>query len=315
MTVHRRRLRVRLRWRIVPAVVLALAMLGVLAIWSNAVGVGDKFASVAHHIELIVNPPPDRPIEAIVHVTPPPLVLSSPSPTSTPAVASPETSGAPTPSAKPSPTPTPAPVRAKVDVNLLRHPDKYFISQMDKESCAVAGTQIALAIWGKAPLTVAFQRQIESGIGNWESRRDSLNGGWGPAAVATALKAYGVPGYQVRAYDRRVDALNDAARAISEMHAPVLLMAWRGAHTWVMTGYRASADPTVFPDARVTGAYILDPWYPRISSIWGPSDPPGTFQDWSEMVRNYLPWKRPEGHYPDRDGLFIAVVPTRPLNR
>ena len=28
------------------------------------------------------------------------------------------------------------------------------------------------------------------------------------------------------------------------------------------------------------------------------------------MRRNYLPWKRPEGHYPDRDGLFIAVVPT-----
>jgi hypothetical protein len=33
------------------------------------------------------------------------------------------------------------------------------------------------------------------------------------------------------------------------------------------------------------------------------------------MKRNYLPWKRPEGHYPDRDGLFIAVVPTIPLDR
>ncbi len=30
------------------------------------------------------------------------------------------------------------------------------------------------------------------------------------------------------------------------------------------------------------------------------------------MERNYLPWKRPEGRYPDRDGLFIAVVPTKP---
>jgi hypothetical protein len=28
------------------------------------------------------------------------------------------------------------------------------------------------------------------------------------------------------------------------------------------------------------------------------------------MIRNYRPWKRPEGVYPDRDGLFIAVVPT-----
>jgi hypothetical protein len=33
------------------------------------------------------------------------------------------------------------------------------------------------------------------------------------------------------------------------------------------------------------------------------------------MRRNYLPWKRPEGHYPDRDGLFIAVVPTKVVTR
>ena len=77
-----------------------------------------------------------------------------------------------------------------------------------------------------------------------------------------------------------------------------------------MTGFKADADPTVFSDAKISGAYILDPWYPDISSIWGPSDPPGTFQDNAEMIRNFLPWKRPEGSYPDRDGLYIAVVPT-----
>ena len=77
-----------------------------------------------------------------------------------------------------------------------------------------------------------------------------------------------------------------------------------------MTGFRADADPAVFADATISGAYILDPWYPDHSSIWGQSDPPGTFQDNAEMVRNYLKWKRPEGHYPERDGLYIAVVPT-----
>jgi hypothetical protein len=129
--------------------------------------------------------------------------------------------------------------------------------------------------------------------------------------MSLALDAYGAPGYQVRAYDTRADALRDSAAALSRTHEPVVLLAWRGAHTWVMTGYRATADPTVFDDARVTGAYVLDPWYPRISSIWGPSDPPGTFQDASEMERNFLPWKRPEGRYPDRDGRFIVVIPTR----
>ena len=77
-----------------------------------------------------------------------------------------------------------------------------------------------------------------------------------------------------------------------------------------MTGFRADADPAIFADAKITGAYILDPWYPDVSSIWGPSDPPGTFQDDAEMVRNYLQVEAARGHYPDRDGLYIAVVPT-----
>jgi hypothetical protein len=62
-----------------------------------------------------------------------------------------------------------------------------------------------------------------------------------------------------------------------------------------MTGFKSDADPTIFSNAKIAGTYILDPWYPDISSIWGPSDPPGTFQNNSEMIRNFLPWKRPEG--------------------
>jgi hypothetical protein len=150
-------------------------------------------------------------------------------------------------------------------------------------------------------------------ISEWESYGDSHNGQWGPAAIAEGLAAYNVPGYVIHAASSRAAALRDAAVAISKTGAPVVLLAWRGAHTWVMTGYRADADPTVFPDANVSGGYILDPWYPWVSSIWGASDPPGTFQDSSEMERNFLPWKRPEGRYPDRDGKFIIVVPTRPL--
>jgi len=82
-----------------------------------------------------------------------------------------------------------------------------------------------------------------------------------------------------------------------------------------MSGFRADADPAIFANAKISGAYILDPWYPNVSSIWGPSDPPGIFQDYPEMIRNYLPWKRPEGRYPTRDGLFIAVVPTIAVTR
>ena len=308
MTVRRHR-PVRRRY-LVTALLLACVMLAALAVWSNALGVGDRFASVARRIELIVDPPPDRPSKETVRVTPRPSLPPTPAPTPAPTP-----SGSLEPGVTPAPTPEPAPVRTKVDVTLLRHPERWFISEEDNEWCAVSGTQIVLAIHGKAELTVAFQKTLASRIGEWESRRDSRNGGWGPSAIVAALEAYGVPGYQVRAYETRQDAMRDAAVAISELHAPVILLTWRGAHTWVMTGYRADADPAVFHDAKISGTYILDPWFPRVSSIWGPSDPPGTFQDLAEMRRNYLVWQRPEGNYADRDGLFIAVVPTIPLDR
>lgn len=312
MSPARRRLP---RRRTVAAALLAGVLLVTLVVWSNALGMGTRFEDYAHRVALFVNPPPDRPIDAEVRVTPRPAATPAPTPAPTAQPTGEVSLGPSAPARTPTPTPTPAPVRANVNVNLLAHPAAHFITEIDHEWCAVAGTQIVLEIHGQADLTKRFQQTLASRIGEWESRRDSLNGGWGPAAIVAALKAYGVPGYKVRVYDTRADALRDAAVAISKMHAPVLLMTWYGAHTWVMTGYKANADPTIFDDATVTGAYILDPWYPRVSSIWGPSDPPGTFQDAAEMRRNYLPWKRPEGHYPARDGLFIAILPTVPLTR
>jgi hypothetical protein len=127
--------------------------------------------------------------------------------------------------------------------------------------------------------------------------------------MVAVLNDLGRVRYELRVYNSRAEALRDAARALSATKHAVILLAWRGAHAWVMTGYKADADPRVFKDANVTGAYIIDPWYPRVSSIWGPSDPPGAYQNAAEMRRNYLPWKRPEGKYPGRDGKFLALVP------
>jgi hypothetical protein len=290
------------RWISVIVVVAVLAgLLGGAAVATNSFGAGDKFQRLLRRIELAVNPPPDRASVPTIEVTPPPSTF----PTAAPAV-----SLAPGESAPP---PTAAPVRKAVDVRIAADPKAVFAHELQKDWCAPAGTQMVLAIFGQADTSQAFQRELVGRISEWESYGDSHNGQWGPAAIAEALAAYNVPGYVIHAASSRAAALRDAAVAISRTGAPVVLLAWRGAHTWVMTGYRADADPTVFPDANVTGGYILDPWYPWVSSIWGASDPPGTFQDSSEMERNFLPWKRPEGRYPDRDGKFIIVVPTRPL--
>jgi hypothetical protein len=312
MPLYRRRSRRGLVLRAILVLVLVGGLLGVAAVSTNAFGIGTRFEHFVARVALIINPPPDRPTAPTVEV--PVTRTDPPDDESFPPIVEESASPLPVANASPGAKPTPtAPVRRPVNVNLLANPRKYFVSELQNDLCAPAGVQTVLAILHLAGTSDPFQHKLESRIDEWESYRDSHNGGWGPGAMVKSLDAYDAHGYEIRAYGSRADAMFDAAVAISTYHKPVILLAWRGAHTWVMTGYRADADPRVFNNAQIAGTYIMDPWYPRISSIWGPSDPPGTFQDRSEMRRNYLPWNRPEGSYPDRDGRFIAVLPTTPL--
>jgi hypothetical protein len=299
-------------------VVLFGLAVGSSAVAVNAFGVGDRFDHLLDRVDrYLAGPPPDRPAPSTVLVTDPEDDEESeaPEPTEIPVpVATPsgpvDPAATPEPTTEPTPTPIPAPDRKRVDIDIVAKPKSVFASEQRDTWCSPAGVQMTLAVLGLANTSDAFQKELQRNVRKWESYEDSHNGDWGPAAMALALDAYGAPGYEVRAYKTRSGALRDAAKAILKTNSPVILLAWRGAHTWVMTGFRADADPLVFKDARVSGAYILDPWYPRVSSIWGRSDPPGTFQDAAEMERNYLKWHRPEGHYKDRDDLYISVVPT-----
>ena len=292
------------RWPIVAITLLILVATGFTVVRANVLGMGERFDRLTGRIEAFVDPPPDRSTIPTVVVTPEPS--ESPSPTPEPTSA---------PSADPTPTPL---VREAVDVALVDDHATVFASQLTEKDCAVAGTQMVLAMLGLGDTSEAFQTEIHDRIGEWESLSDSLNGGWGPAAVSLALTEYGATGYEIRAYSTYTDALRDSAIAITEMDKPVVIFPWWGAHTWVMTGFRADADPTLFADATISGAYILDPWYPRTSSIWGPSDGPGNFEDLAELARNWPVgtgrdgWSRPEGAYPDRDGRFVVLIPTTP---
>jgi hypothetical protein len=291
----------------VGAIGLALAVVGTTAIWTDTLGAGDKWDHLLDRIDrFIAGPVPDRSSVPTVVVTPRPTVTPTARPTRAPTLP-------PEATPTPEPTPEPTPVRAPVDVVIAGDPEAVFSHEIKVTWCAPAGITIVLAMHGQVVASDDVQREIAARVHEFESYDDSHNGGWGPSAMSEALAAFGVPGYEVRAYETREDALRGSAVAIEATGAPVVLLAWKGAHTWVMSGFRADADPAIFPDAVVSGAYILDPWYPDISSIWGPSDPPGTFQDQAEMVRNFLPWKRPEGKYPERDGRFIVMIPTIPL--
>jgi hypothetical protein len=130
-----------------------------------------------------------------------------------------------------------------------------------------------------------------------------------PEGWAGSLNRLGFGPYEVRAERTRAAAIAAAARALRLTGRPVGLLIWRGAHAWVMSGFRATADPAYTNDFTVTHLYVQDPWYPRVSSIWGRSRPPDAIVPVGLVAEDYLAWRRPAVRYPEKDGQFVLVVP------
>ena len=142
------------------------------------------------------------------------------------------------------------------------------------------------------------------------------NGGWGPAPSSARSPPTARHGYEVRAYATRKTALRDAAAALPSTQTPVVMMAWRGAHTWVMHRLPRGRRPDGVSGRRVTGAPHLRPVVsPGRRSSGDPRTRPALPGPRRTCKRNFLPWQRPEGTYPDRDGKFLVVVPTIPSRR
>lgn len=104
-------------------------------------------------------------------------------------------------------------------------------------------------------------------------------------------------------------AVRRAVAATRETGRPVGLLVWRGAHSWVLHGFSTSADPALTDDYAITGLWVTDPWYPRVSSIWGPSRKPNQRITVKQLREDYLKWRRPTGRYSGMDGQYVLVLP------
>jgi hypothetical protein len=245
---------------------------------------------------------------------------ASPAP-SVPVSAGPIAAGSPTPGptatprdAVPAATPaTPAPPTASpFAMNLYR--EGVFVHEVEKNACVAAAVQntlnvIRLVETGREPdVSDQTQRGLYDRIVELTTWEDSHNGGTGPGGWAAALTELGYP-YEVRTYASRLAAMRAAASALRATGRPVGILAWQGVHSWVMTGFAATADPATAERFTVTTAYVLDPWYPWVSTRWPRSEPPNAPRDAADLKANILPWKLGSGPYPGRDGTFLLVVP------
>jgi hypothetical protein len=95
--------------------------------------------------------------------------------------------------------------------------------------------------------------------------------------------------YRLVGTDTLDQALRLAAASIRQTNRPVGLLVWRGRHAWVMSGFRATADPLRTSDYTVTAAVVMDPLYPHGSAVWGPSPKPREALSPQALGRQFVP--------------------------
>lgn len=252
----------------------------------------------------VVATPATEQLASVAPATPAP----TPTPTPTPAP-TPTPTPAPTPTPTPAPTPTPEPESSgPYKMNLYRKGD--FVSQATKDQCVAGAMQIMLNI--VLPENDRTKtRQTE--LARLAKRLSKAPyGGTEPLGWARGLAREGAGRYKVVVEPSRMKAIRRGIEAIRATGRPVGLLVWRGAHSWVLHGFETTADPAATNDYDISAVWLSDPWYPRVSSIWGPSRKPNQRVKPGKLREDYLKWRRPTGRYPGMDGRYVLVIPVDP---
>jgi hypothetical protein len=210
---------------------------------------------------------------------------------------------------------SPRPSAGAFEMNLFRKGD--FVHQATKDWCVAGSTQTMMNIIdsGRPNRSVSYQRALYERGRQLSPNKAKL----GPIGIdltgwAELLNSNGYGPYVVEASETRRGAIRKAARALRLTSRPVGLVTWRGAHSWVMSGFTATGDPAFRNDYQVKAVNIQDVWYPYVSTIWGASNPPDTLVPMGRLQEDYLPYQRPRARWPKRDGKFMLILPVLPRN-
>ena len=187
--------------------------------------------------------------------------------------------------------------------------------QATKDMCVAGSTQTMMNIIdpGKPNRSIPYQKKLYQRGRELSPNKTKL----GPIGMdltgwAELLNTGGYGPYVVDGAGTRRGAIRMAAKALRMTNKPVGLVTWRGAHSWVMSGFTATADPAYTNDFKVKAVYIQDTWYPYVSTIWGASRPPDALVPVAALAEDYLPYQRPRARYPKRDGKFMLILPELP---
>jgi hypothetical protein len=205
-------------------------------------------------------------------------------------------------------------------IDLAKRTD--FVAQANFVQCVGASMQMMLnMIQPSADRTAATQIELQELAREWSGQRPDGRERQGASALgwATGLNLLGAGPYRLAGAATLHEALQLAARAIRLTGKPVGLLMWRGRHAWVMSGFRADADP-LLPGTNVTAVLVEDPLYPHGSETWGPSPAPGQALTPEELSRQYVPRRTSSSSIWNQSswgrqlaGKYVLVLPYLPL--
>lgn len=194
-------------------------------------------------------------------------------------------------------------------VNLYR--TGVFTTQKSWLWCTAAGVQIIRNIVDqKGDHTASGQRRYFSWMRDRNHYDLPLSAGVDPAGWAAGLRHFVDARYRLVSSRTFDGALRSAVTRLRLTGLPVALTVSHGNHGWILTGFRATADPATTSTFTVTSVRVTGPLY-GLQSKNGYDMAPNTKLTTDEFKRFFTPWKyKPMPMIWDGRYVSIQPVPT-----
>jgi hypothetical protein len=185
------------------------------------------------------------------------------------------------------------------------------VRQATVSMCVPASMQIMLNLMnaGEPDRTRATQDGLYSLARSYSPWLTAERGGASARGWAAGLNELGYGDFELMALGSMDEALHKAAQQMRFTGKPVGLLVWRGDHAWVMSGFKATADPGWTDDFEVTAVWIEDPWFGRTDRKWGEGLAPHSLVGTEAMRADFVSWTAPHLSFQYGIDRFYLVLP------
>jgi putative peptidoglycan lipid II flippase len=188
-----------------------------------------------------------------------------------------------------------------------------FVGEFNNTWCIPAAMQTMMNVMDAGVDTSQETQAKLFDLGN--KIAESRNGSPDPEGWSGGLQQLGYGNYQVGATTTMAAAVKLVVKQIRLTNRPAGLLVWYGWHSWVVSGFTASADPAVTDDYLVISLRIEDVWYNRHSTLWskdrgGYSRPPDSDVPYGELSQDYLKWNQAV-YYAGKQNQYVFVLPVQ----